>query len=234
MSYLEVAVAAPITHTLTYKDRQPVSPVALQPGLRLLVPLGRRQVTGYLLTISSDQPQTDYQLKEITDFLDPEPLFPASIVTFFRWLADYYQYPIGEIIKGALPGGLAPQSARRITLTKAGVDFFSHLPATKSPDRPWFEKLRDSHALSAAAVKAAWRSSKDIRLLQHWEAEGLVHIQQEITKDRVRDKTELCVQLIKNPPSGLNLKISEQKTLKSLVQLAQETERPWVSSRDLN
>lgn len=233
MSYLEVAVAAPISHTLTYKGPQPSS-ILLQAGLRLLVPLGRRQVTGYVLAISSRPPETDYQLKEISDILDQEPLFPAAMVPFFRWLADYYQYPIGEIIKGALPGGLAPQSARKISLTKTGADFFSCQPAEKGFDRPWFKKLLDKQELSTAATATVWRSRKDSRLIRQWEADGLIHIQEEITKDRVRDKTELCVQLVDNTDHVRKLKVSEQKTLHHLTQLTKESERPWVSSRDLN
>jgi primosomal protein N' (replication factor Y) len=59
--YLEVAVAAPLSNTLTYKAPAGDPP---KPGCRVLVPLGRRQVTGYVLAVLSKVP-TDYKIKAI-------------------------------------------------------------------------------------------------------------------------------------------------------------------------
>ncbi|MDH4321526.1 MAG: primosomal protein N', partial [Desulfobulbaceae bacterium] len=82
MIYLEVAVAAPIHQPLTYKLPEHIDPADLAPGLRLLVPLGNRLVTGYLLGITETAPATG-RLKSIADLLDPEPLFPAAMIPFF-------------------------------------------------------------------------------------------------------------------------------------------------------
>ncbi len=232
MSYLEVAAATPIAYTLTYKSPSSC-PIALRPGLRLLVPLGPRQITGYLLSISSEPPAANYQIREITDVLDPEPLFPAPMVDFFRWLAQYYQYPIGEIIKAALPSGLAPQSSRRITLTPVGNKLFSQSPPKQTSEN-WFTDLLERQELPAALVKRIWRRKKNRTIMLQWESEGLIHIHNEISPDQVQDKTELCVKITNNTIPPTDLKKTEQKAFKTLIQLSEDTNQPWVAKRDLN
>jgi len=108
MIHLEVAVAAPVTETLTYSFAA-ADAAEPQPGTRLLVPLGRRQVTGYLLAVKPAD-ATAFKVKPVTEMLDSTPLFPAAMIPFFRWIASYYRYPLGEVIKLALPGGLDQQS----------------------------------------------------------------------------------------------------------------------------
>jgi primosomal protein N' (replication factor Y) (superfamily II helicase) len=101
-----VAVAAPLDKALSYLLPPPLAARAAV-GVRLLVPLGRRQVTGYLLAVTSGPAEG---LKEVREILDEEPLFPAEMIPFFEWCADYYRHPLGEVIRTALPGGLNASS----------------------------------------------------------------------------------------------------------------------------
>jgi primosomal protein N' (replication factor Y) (superfamily II helicase) len=97
-----VAIAAPLDGPLNYLV-PPALAARAKVGVRLNVPLGRRQVTGYLLAVG---PGPEQGLKAIDQVLDEEPLFPANLVPFYEWCADYYRHPLGEVIRTALPGGL--------------------------------------------------------------------------------------------------------------------------------
>ncbi|MGW8194803.1 MAG: primosomal protein N' family DNA-binding protein, partial [Desulforhopalus sp.] len=119
---LEVAVAVPLEQTLTYrvtsfegteKGRFFCSQLI---GRRVLVPLGRRKVTGYVLGEAQDTGDRTFAVRRVSKFLDDRPLFHANIVSFYRWVANYYHYPIGLVIKAALPGGLAPKSFKKVYL----------------------------------------------------------------------------------------------------------------------
>ena len=77
-TFLEVAVAAPLDRTLTYLA-PPGCERKLVPGLRVLVPLGRRKITGYILSIQ-DATLAEQQLKPIYEVLDNAPLFPEQQV----------------------------------------------------------------------------------------------------------------------------------------------------------
>ena len=100
---VEVAVAFPVHGAYTYSVPDPLAEM-VAPGKRVLVPFGRRKLTGYVL--GPGRVDGAFQVKSILDVLDDAPLFPESMIPFFRWTADYYLHPLGEVIRNALPGGI--------------------------------------------------------------------------------------------------------------------------------
>jgi primosomal protein N' (replication factor Y) len=100
---IEVAVALPVFGTYTYRLPDGLRPRATV-GLRVLVPFGNRRVTGYILGRATET--RPVQIKTVLDLLDRASLFPEGMIPFFRWIADYYLHPLGEVIRGALPSGL--------------------------------------------------------------------------------------------------------------------------------
>nr|MCU0564042.1 primosomal protein N' [Desulfobacterales bacterium] len=116
-SVVEVAVAMPVRGTFTYRVEGATGPEELV-GSRVLVPFGRRRVTGYVLGPGS--PPAGVELKPVSNVLDAVPVFPSAMLPLFRWAADYYQHPLGEVIQTALPGGLTVADAAACRLTDAG------------------------------------------------------------------------------------------------------------------
>ncbi len=102
-TYIEVAAALPVFGTYTYRLPEALRSRA-NTGHRVLVPFGRRRVTGYILgPAAGTRPDA---VKDVLDLLDAQALFPENLIPFFRWVADYYLHPLGEVIRGALPSGL--------------------------------------------------------------------------------------------------------------------------------
>jgi primosomal protein N' (replication factor Y) len=116
-SYIEVAVAVPVYYTFTYSVPEYLLPF-VSAGKRVLVPFGRRRVTGYILGPSQDCEAAE--IKHISDVLDEQPLFGSAMLSFFQWISDYYKHPIGDVIKNALPGGLTLYDYASITITPQG------------------------------------------------------------------------------------------------------------------
>ncbi len=79
-------------------------------GRRALVPFGNRKLTGYIL--GSAAGSTIANLKEIIDVLDSESLWTPGELEFFRWVASYYQHPLGEVVRTALPAGINIQTRK--------------------------------------------------------------------------------------------------------------------------
>ena len=115
--YIEVAVPVPVFNTFTYKIDNNLTDI-VSVGKRVLVPFGQRIITGYILGPSKKE--TRKNIKLILDILDDKPLFPDSMLPFLRWIADYYIYPIGEVIKHALPGGLNIYDSALLRITEKG------------------------------------------------------------------------------------------------------------------
>ncbi|MEN8257983.1 MAG: primosomal protein N' [Thermodesulfobacteriota bacterium] len=228
MNYLVVAVAAPLFETLTYAPIGSATPAV---GVRVLVPLGRRRITGYVLG-TTPEVETEYTIRPILDILDKEPLFGPDMVPFFKWVADYYQYPIGEVIKTALPGGLTSQSGRTVTLTDKGHETLS--PLLSSPPSqagPWFAALLEKGLLSRSASAKIWRSNKGKKLLLDWQSQGLITINEVLSSATTKAKTEVCLGL-NEPLPDIKLKKSEDKTL-NLIKEQLSSNRPLVSRRDI-
>lgn len=104
----EVAVAAPLDRTLSYLVPEALVSNA-RCGMRVRVPLGRRTATGYVLDVQTGEVDG---LKPVIEVLGSEPAFPRAMVDFFRRAADYYHYPLGEVIRTALPAGLSGGKTR--------------------------------------------------------------------------------------------------------------------------
>jgi len=215
--YLEVAVAAPLPQTLTYAALHDGRVARV--GQRVLVPLSGRLLTGYVLAVTEDKPE--FRLKPIADILDDFPVFPENMVPFFRWVARYYHYPIGEVIRGALPGGLTSQSGRQITITEAGLHYFFTEQPQLAEEHPWLAGLTAKKKLSAATVRKLWRG-KERRLIEQWGEQGLISVEQIISGATIGQKTETCVFFVPEPPTAetlASLKPSEKKTLALLEEM---------------
>ncbi len=103
-----VAPATRIDATLTYRISPEMASRA-EIGSRVLIPLGRRVVTGFIVAGGGD---FSGEVKDVIDLLDAEPLFDEATFRFFQFLADYYGAPLGEVIRKALPGGFTIQTRR--------------------------------------------------------------------------------------------------------------------------
>jgi len=227
MKFLEVAVAAPLDHTLTYLP-PPEPSTKLVPGLRLLVPLSGRQITGYLLgTQPASHPSlASDRLRAVVDILDDSPLFPAEMVPFFRWIANYYHYPIGRVITSALPAGLTVKSGRRGVLTDEGRIAITRLYTSHhAAGQPWVAELLEKGFLSLAVIRRLWRTA-DRQLLHEWQKNGWLEMVQSVSGSRVKARTEMFAvpaRFYDSFDAGhdtvADLKPSERKTLAILKEL---------------
>lgn len=199
---LEVAVAAPLEQTLSYRylpqeypfpDQNPV-------GKRVLVTLGRRRVTGYVLATLPEE-ETDYVEKPVLEVLDRQPLFHQNAVAFFRWIAKYYHYPIGEVIKTALPAGLSTTSAKTIELTDLGKENIPDMFVETAAPQSWLAPLLDRGMLSPSASRKVIGDKTQKKILQKLQRLDYVTISEKLLTDSVKVKEEICYRL------GLDLEV---------------------------
>ncbi len=119
---VEVAVTLPLWQTLTYKLPKELTAI-VRIGVPVMVPVSRRRVLGYLLGPGSEVPGVT--IRNIDTILDTAPRFDPALIAFYRWLAQYYQHPIGEVFKTAIP---APPVSK-----KAGLERWFSLPPGEAP-----------------------------------------------------------------------------------------------------
>jgi primosomal protein N' (replication factor Y) (superfamily II helicase) len=135
-SVIRVAVALPVWETFHYAVPPNLRPKA-RAGCRVLVPFGKRKVTGYIVEeISASE---ERELKSISEVLDPEPLFHETMVPFFKWMADYYMHPLGRLIQAALPAGLNVRVFVTARLTEKGERALSLLTSKERKLLSWIK-----------------------------------------------------------------------------------------------
>ena len=84
----------------------------LQAGMRVLVPLGRsKHYTGIALRMHDVKP--DFEVKEVIAVMDERPLLLPVQLKLWRWMAEYYMAPLGDVYKAALPAGLKQEDGYR-------------------------------------------------------------------------------------------------------------------------
>lgn len=166
---IDVAVALPLYTTFTY-----VVPPELLPqvavGVRVLVPFGRRKVTGYVLRIGVQPPE--FQVKPISAVLDELALFPEQMLPFFLWIADYYFHPLGEVIQSALPSGINVAEQMVFGLSDGGRQALSTTPL-QSSEQKLFDLL-EKEVCSAQQLQQLLGTDFSRSCLSTWENKGWV------------------------------------------------------------
>src|SRR4051812_13498473 len=109
-AFVEAVIPVPLRRSFTYRVPGEMRGT-IKPGARLLLPFGKRQLTGYAVGLHSDLPAgveiDESKIKDVVQVLDEEPLITPEILTLTQWTADYYASFWGEMLKAALPAGIS-------------------------------------------------------------------------------------------------------------------------------
>ena len=117
--FAQVAVAVPVDRPFTYR----VPPrLSVEIGHAVLVPFGRRRVTGYVVGLSAQTDVPAAKVKDIARLLDPTPALGPAQLQLCRWAADYYLSGLGEVIATALPTSYRGGSRRVFLASESGVE----------------------------------------------------------------------------------------------------------------
>jgi primosomal protein N' (replication factor Y) len=216
--YIEVGVLLPVYNTFTYKIPERLVDL-ISPGMRVLVPFGKRRVTGYVLK-KCPEPKI-FKTKLIFDILDDIPMFPESMIQFFKWISDYYIHPLGDVIKTALPSGLNQYDVSMISISKRGISKFTanKLTPGESEIISILSDNKGSIPLKALAKKSQNPSINN--LIKKMENNGHIIKNYELAKDKARLKKEKFI-LYSNSPSKKIILSKKRKQILEIVNKEKE------------
>ena len=187
MNLVEVALALPPFRVYTYRDPRRGEKLPL--GAQVVVPLGPRRITGFVVGHPEQAPEglkKDSDLKAIEDVLEDEPALDPEILELGRWAASYYLAPLGEVLRAALPQGERAAAVRRVRLTEEGKLFLKRdregrggLPALglDQGDRDLLARLGRTPSLGLRGLAG----TADERRLERFEEEGWVEVGDEVS-----------------------------------------------------
>ena len=102
----------PLDGIFTYSVPQ-VMVEQVRRGVRVLVPFGRSKTYVGIISETHHHAPEKYQTKDIIQVLDDSPILLEHQFNLWKWIADYYMSPIGEVYKAALPAGLKAEDGYR-------------------------------------------------------------------------------------------------------------------------
>lgn len=113
--YVEAALPVPLRRVFTYRIPEHMR-ASIKLGARLLLPFGRRSVTGYAVGLHIELPPDvdidESKIKDVIELTDEEPLITPEILKLTQWTADYYSSFWGEMLKASLPAGINSEKVR--------------------------------------------------------------------------------------------------------------------------
>jgi primosomal protein N' (replication factor Y) (superfamily II helicase) len=88
----------------------------VKPGVRVLCPFGNRYLTGFVINLQNS-PEVK-NVKSIKSIVDTSPSLSPEIVSFSKWIADYYASPLGEVIAMFVPKKISIKSEMTYALAE--------------------------------------------------------------------------------------------------------------------
>jgi primosomal protein N' (replication factor Y) len=225
--YVEVAVPLHVSTTFIYRLPPNLRELA-QSGCRIVVPLGRKFVTGYIVGVLDQLGDRinlqESDIKEAREILDPLPLVTPELIELTRWVAEYYLAPWGEVIKAALPPGISPTIDPFLSLKPLGQTEFQALSAEepRSSKQRLLQLIGEAGEISLAQLGSKLGLAPATRLTSALERDGLVEIKQRSGTDFVKAKFQRRVRLVAQPEAvseteGRKLTSAQTKVLAALA-----------------
>jgi len=182
--YADVVLPLPLDQSFSY-----IVPESAQKnvkiGSRVLVPLGQRLLTGFIVNLRKRKLSQELKLKEIAEVLDESPVFSMSFMSFTRKLSSYYYSSWGELLQASLPPSFILKSQKRVSLsTKGKTSLRGEELSGEEKELLVYLKKR---AYTALYLKRKFKVKNIFLLLSRLEKKGLIHVQEDIKK--IRQKT---------------------------------------------
>ena len=218
--YAEIALPVPLRRSFTYRLSDAQAARA-KVGARVIAPLGKRLLTGYILSVSdavSAEPGIDpAKLKPVRDILDAEPLLTEEIIGLAEWTADYYLSFIGEVLRASLPAGMSRKGEEHFSITARGRDSLSGVLLPRHDREQLLTYLEDRESVSAKELAKTFGPSAS-KILRALANEDLVSATHAVSTGGPRPKRRKVVRLV-----AQNGQAADEKPLSDIQKRVLET-----------
>ena len=184
MTYANIILPLPLEGYFTYAVSEGLAP-QIQVGVRVTVPLGKSKtyvgiVAEYPVDVPkpveevAQQGKKKIEYKNIAEVLDDTPILLPQQLRLWKWIADYYMSPIGDVYKAALPSGLKAEDGFR-----PRTDLFIRLA----------DKYRDEQTLTLL-ISSMKRAVKQLDVLMTYlRLTGVDNIEHLLPETELREVT---------------------------------------------
>lgn len=189
--YAEVILPLPLFSTFTYSIADgDVS--AVKVGSRVIVPFGRKKFyTGIVSALTPIAPQ-GYEVKEIMQVLDSEPIVRHPQLRLWEWIAEYYLCAIGDVYKAGIPAGLKIESETFVELA-SDYEFADDDPMSER-ETMIYQLLDHEGKLTAADIEKKSGLKRVEATLSEMLGRGIISVSEKLV-ERYRSRKETYVRV---------------------------------------
>src|SRR5882672_9173705 len=223
--FAEIAIPLNVHQTFTY--RLPASFAAnAKSGCRVLVPFGKQLLTGYIVDIletleETGQQEEGFEIKDVEELFDTEPLVTAELLNLTKWIADYYYAPWGETIKSSLPAGINVEAETIFSITNEGRAAIAASIAKGGGKRGQLGKMAakmealariaENGMLDAGALAKEFNKNRASAIARELERAGYITTTRRLQSAQVKPKRQQAVRLIQRAPIEGGKPLNEQQ-----------------------
>ena len=201
MTYANIILPLPLDGYFTYGVPDALAS-RVQNGMRVTVPFGKSKTyVGIVAEYPVDVPKPVEEVaqqgkkkivyKNIAEVLDDTPILLPQQLRLWKWIADYYMSPIGDVYKAALPSGLKAEDGFR-----PRTELFIRLA----------DKYRDEQTLTLL-ISSMKRAAKQLDVLMTYlRLTGVDNIEhllpetelREITREELMNESHASIAVIRS------------------------------------
>jgi primosomal protein N' (replication factor Y) (superfamily II helicase) len=209
-NFARVIIPSPLSQPLIYAVPEDLRG-RIAVGMRVLIPLGKRKVTGVVLELL--QATSLLQTRPIEALPDEGPVLDQTLLFLCQWVAQYYLATLGEVLATILPPPLRRESQRKVVL----------VPGVFAPSDPLereiLRRLRQKERGINVKTLTRQISSRNIHsALERLRSRGVVAIHERIPGQRQR-QTDSFGELSAEPsakPTAFALTPEQQSALAAI------------------
>jgi primosomal protein N' (replication factor Y) (superfamily II helicase) len=214
-TYADVAVPVGVRKTFAYSvPRAMAGRVGI--GKRVLVPFGRKVVTGFVVGCSHEPPAGDFRIRPVREVLESEPAIPPELIALALWVADYYFTPPGEVLRVLVPAGSIATGERKLRLSAPASELIQGglRPAGLRGKEPLIlETLAHLGDLSLEQLCSQPRLHDAGDWVDALAERGLLQFVDSMPRARVGEKTQLGITAQESDPEGIQRLTNAQRDL---------------------
>ena len=214
--FARIAIPSPLKEFLIYSVPLDLQS-KIQTGMRVLVPLGKRKVTGLVFALLAESSISE--TKEIIQLLDEHPILDGHLLRLSQWIANYYLASVGDVVATILPPSLRSESHRTV---------MAH-PCAFSPRNKLEEEIlsfvrQKKGPISVKTLTRAISKGSIYRTLEQLESVGAIALRERLPEQRKKRKSITAQPEPGLSPSSSHFKLNSQQhqALTAIEQRLQE------------
>jgi len=165
----------------------------VRPGVRVIVPFGRRNAKseGYVISLSEETDVPEDKIKNILEVLDEgKPTFTKELIELAFWMQERYFCTLNQCLQAMMPAGIRTKSTWTVSLK----DFDAEIRLTPK-EKLLVDFIGDRNTVPLDEIQAEF-SGKVLDFLRKMEEKGLLEMKQQLQRrDYKKEKRLLSLDM---------------------------------------